>query len=95
VSLGLGLGHAFGVIDMPDDELTSVNAKSGRAQSDSLSSSVGLSYQAHKRLALSLSLGTSTAQPFGAQGDAAPVLFDFTRASDNITTVGLSVTGSI
>jgi hypothetical protein len=33
--------------------------------------------------------------PVGAQGDAAPVLFDFTRASDNITTVGLSVTGSI
>jgi long-subunit fatty acid transport protein len=95
LSLGLGLGHAFGVIDMPEDELTSVNAKSGRAQSDSLSSSVGLSYQAHKHLSLGLSLGTSTAQPFGAQGDDAPVLFDFTRASDNITTVGLSATGSI
>mgnify|MGYP004360877497 CR=1 FL=1 len=71
-----------------------MNAKTGRAQGDALTSSLSASYRAHKHLSLALSLTTSTGQPLGAQGDSL-VLFDFSRASDNITSVGISATGSI
>lgn len=94
VALGLSMSHAWGVLSLPEDELSSVNARTGRAQSDALTSSLSVSYRAHKQVSVGLSLATSTSRPLGAQGDDI-VLFDFTRASDNITSIGLSVTGSM
>ena len=57
-------------------------------------SSLALEYSFNKYLSAGLSLTTDTSQPFGAQGDDFPVIFDFTRASDNITSLDVSVTGS-
>jgi hypothetical protein len=94
INLGLSITHAWGVMSLPEDSLASVNAKTGRSQSDALTSSLSVSYQALKQLSVGLSLATSTARPLGAQGDDI-VIFDFTRASDNITSIGLSVTGSM
>ena len=94
IGLGLSMSHAFGVLSLPEDEQASINAKTGRSQSDALTSSVSVSYRALKQLSVALSLATSTSRPLGAQGDDI-VLFDFTRASDNITSIGLSVTGSM
>ncbi len=94
IGLGLSMSHAWGVMSLPEDEQASVNAKTGRSQSDSLTSSLSVSYRALKQLSVGLSLATSTSRPLGAQGDDL-VIFDFTRASDNITSIGLSVTGSM
>jgi hypothetical protein len=94
LGLGLSMSHAWGVMNLPEDSLASVNAKTGRSQSDALTSSLSVSYQALKQLSVGLSLATSTSRPLGAQGDDL-VIFDFTRASDNITSIGLSVTGSM
>lgn len=94
IGLGLSMSHAWGVMSLPEDGLASVNAKTGRSQSDALTSSLSVSYQALKQLSVGLSLATSTSRPLGAQGDDI-VIFDFTRASDNITSIGLSVTGSM
>ena len=94
LSLGIAISNAFGVRSFPQDDLSGLHATEGRAQRDRLSSSLSLSYQIIKQLSAAISLGTDTSQPFGAQGDDFPVIFDFTRASDNITSLSLSVTGS-
>ena len=54
---------------LPEDEQASINAKTGRSQSDALTSSVSVSYRALKQLSVALSLATSTSRPLGAQGD--------------------------
>ncbi len=95
LSLALSASTSFGVRSYPVDDLSSEHATSGRAQRDRLSSSLSLFYSLNKHLSVGLSLGTDTSQPFGADGNDFPVLFDFTRASDNITSVGVSVTGSL
>lgn len=95
LSLGLSMSSAFGVRSFPKDELSSENATSGRAQRDRLTSSLSLGYTVNKHLSFGASLVTDTSQPFGATGDDFPVVFDFTRASDNITSINLSVTGSL
>ncbi len=95
LSLGLSVSTSFGVRSYPKDALSSEHATSGRAQRDRLSSSLSLDYSINKHLSVGLSFGTDTSQPFGADGNDFPVIFDLTRASDNITSVGVSVTGSL
>lgn len=95
LSLGLSVSTAYGVRSFPKDTLSSEHATSGRAQRDRLSSSLSLDYTVNRHLSVGLSLATDTSQPFGADGEDLPVIFDFTRASDNITSVGVSVTGSL
>ncbi len=95
LSLGLSLSNSFGVRSFPKDSLSSENATSGRSQRDRLMSSLGLTYVANRHLLFGLSLMTDTSEPFGAAGDDFPVIFDFSRASDNITSINLSVTGSL
>ena len=86
--------HIFGVVSTEVDDLSSPNAKRGRNQTDRLLSSVSLSYAVHKNLGISLGLSTDTVRPYGADGKDF-VFFDFSRASDNITSVSLGLTGSI
>lgn len=95
LSLGFSISSAFGVRSFPRDDVSSDNAVAGRSQRDRLMSSLSLGYTVNKHLSLGLSLVTDTSQPFGASGDDFPVVFDFTRASDNITSINLSVTGSL
>lgn len=95
LSVDFSISNAFGVRAFPRDDLSSENATAGRSQRDRLMSSIGLTYIASRHLKIGASLMTDTSQPFGASGDDFPVIFDFTRASDNITSINLSVTGSL
>lgn len=95
LSLGFSISNAFGVRAFPQDDLSSENATAGRSQRDRLMSSLALGYTVNKHLSFGASLVTDTSEPFGASGDDFPVIFDFTRASDNITSINLSVTGSL
>lgn len=95
LSLGLSISSAFGVRAFPKDSLSSENSTAGRSQRDRLMSSLGLTYIVNRHLMIGASLVTDTSQPFGATGDSFPVIFDFSRASDNITSINLSVTGSL
>lgn len=94
LSLGISISNSFGVRSFPEDEFTGAHAEEGRRQSDRLTSSLSLSYQFMKNLSAALAFVTDTSQPFGAQGDEFPVIFDFERAPDNISSISLSVTGS-
>lgn len=94
VALNLGVFNYFGLRSLPVDELSSPNAQGGRAHRDRLISSLSASYQLIDSLSLSTNLVSDTSQPFGARGDSAPVVFDFTRASDNLTTLSLALTGT-
>lgn len=95
LSLGFTISNSFGVRAFPVDELSSEHATSGRSQRDRLVSSLGLDYTINRYVSVGASLVTDTSAPFGADGNDFPVLFDFTRASDNITSVNISVTGSL
>lgn len=95
LSLGLTISNSFGVRSFPEDELSSDNANGGRSQRDRLVSSLGLDYSINRHFAVGASLVTDTSAPFGADGDDFPVIFDFTRASDNITSINVSVTGTL
>jgi hypothetical protein len=94
IALNFGIFNYFGLRSLPVDELSSPYAQAGRAHRDRLISSLALSYQLLDSFALSTNLVSDTSQPFGARGDAAPVIFDFTRAPDNITTLSLALTGT-
>jgi hypothetical protein len=94
LSLSVIAYHIFGVVATDKDELSSPNAKAGRNQTDRLISDLSLSYAVHKNLSISLGLSTDTVRPYGADGKSF-VFFDFSRASDNITSVSLGLTGSI
>jgi hypothetical protein len=94
LALDFSISNSFGVRSFTRDEFSNEHAVEGRAQSDRLLSGLSLSYQFIKQLSASISLVTDTSQPFGAQGDDFPVVFDFTRAPDNITSLNVSVTGS-
>jgi hypothetical protein len=95
LSLGFTISNSFGVRSFPTDDLSSEHATSGRSQRDRLISSLGLDYTINRHFAVGASLVTDTSAPFGADGNDFPVLFDFSRASDNITSVNVSVTGSL
>ena len=95
LSLGFTISNSFGVRSFPTDDLSSDHATSGRSQRDRLVSSLGLDYTINRYVAVGASLVTDTSAPFGADGNDFPVLFDFARASDNITSVNISVTGSL
>jgi hypothetical protein len=95
LSLGITISNSFGVRSFPEDDLSSKHANGGRSQRDRLVSSLGLDYSINRHLAVGASLVTDTSSPFGAAGDDFPVIFDFTRASDNITSVNISVTGTL
>lgn len=95
LSLGFTISNSFGVRSFPVDDISSEHATSGRSQRDRLVSSLGLDYTINRYVSVGASLVTDTSAPFGADGDDFPVLFDFTRASDNITSVNISVTGSL
>jgi hypothetical protein len=95
LSLGVTISNAWGVRSFPEDGLSSDHAVGGRSQRDRLVSSLGLAYTINRHLAVGASLVTDTTQPFGATGDDFPVIFDFTRASDNITSLNVSVTGTL
>lgn len=94
LSLGLAISNSFGVRSFPADEFSGEHAEEGRAQGNRLTSSLSLSYQFLKELSAAVSFVTDTAQPFGADGDDFPVVFDFSRAPDNISSLSLSVTGT-
>lgn len=94
LSLGLAISNSYGVRSYEVDDLSGEKATAGRSHRDRLVSSLALEYSFNKYLSAGLSLTTDTSQPFGAQGDDFPVIFDFTRASDNITSLDASVTGS-
>ena len=94
LSLGATVYNIFGVRAFDDDEFASINAKPGRSQTDRLITSVSLSYQIIKQLTAGISLSTDTVRPFGAAGGDL-VAFDFSRAPDNITSLGFSLTGSL
>ena len=95
LSFGLTISNSFGVRSFPKDEFSSDNATSGRSQRDRLLSSLGLDYTINRHVGVGLSLVTDTSTPFGADGNDFPVVFDFVRASDNITSINFSVTGSL
>ena len=95
LSLGMTISNTFGTRSVPKDELSSANATDGRSHRDRLVSSLELSYQIMKNLGVGASLVTDTSEPFGSQGDEFPVIFDFSRAPDNITSLNISVTGSL
>ncbi|MEZ4269259.1 MAG: hypothetical protein R3F39_23120 [Myxococcota bacterium] len=94
LSGAVSMAHAYGVRSYGIDGLSSDNAKSGRSQVDALTSSLGLSYAIFDHLTVGASLDTSTLRPLGDKGNDIVVL-DFKRAPDNITTVSVSVTGSL
>lgn len=94
LALGVGIFNTFGTRSFESDGLTSDNASAGRSQADRLVSSLALSYQIIRQLSVGASLVTATGRPFGAQGNDF-VIFDFSRAPDNITSINFSVTGSL
>jgi len=94
LSAGVTAYHLFGYKSLAIDEFSSQHARPGRNQTDRLITSIGLSYQVHKNIGLSLGLGTDTARPFGADGKDLVVL-DFERAPDNITSLSFGITGSL
>ena len=95
LALGLTISNSFGTRSQPKDDLSSAHSVDGRSHSDRLVSSLELSYQIMKNLGVGASLVTATTEPFGSNGDSFPVIFNFTRAPDNITSVNISVTGSL
>ena len=94
LSLGAALYHSFGYKALPKDEFSSDYAQGGRSQTDRLATTLSLSYQVHKNIGLSLGLGTDTVRPFGADGKDL-VIFDFSRAPDNITSLSFGINGSL
>ena len=97
---GLSLGasatvyNLFGYRSFDIGEFSSENAKPGRSQTDRLITSVSVSYQINKQLRGTLDFTTDTIRPFGADGNDLVVL-DVTRASDNISAIGLSFAGTL
>jgi hypothetical protein len=97
---GLTLGasvtvyNLFGYRSYDVDEYSSENAQPGRSQVDRLITGIDLGYQINKKLSMSLGFSTDTIRPFGADGKDLVVL-DLSRASDNISAVGLSFAGSL
>jgi hypothetical protein len=94
LSLNLGIFTYFGLRSLPVDEFSSPHATAGRQQRDRLVSTFAVAYQLLDQLALSTSLSTDASQPFGARGDDFPVIFDFSRAAANITSINFAVTGN-
>lgn len=94
LALGVTIYNTFGTRAFDADGLSSEHATSGRSQTDRLVSSLGLSYGLFKQLTVGVSLVTATTQPFGEQGNDL-VIFDFNRASDNITSLNISLTGTL
>lgn len=94
LSLNFGIFTYFGLRSLPEDEFSTAYATGGRQQRDRLVSSFAVSYQMFDRISLSSSLITDASQPFGARGDDFPVVFDFTRAAANITSLSFAVTGT-
>ena len=97
---GLSLGasvtiyNLFGYRSFDIGEFSSENAKPGRSQTDRLITGIDLSYQINKKLSVTLDFSTDTIRPFGADGNDLVVL-DITRASDNISAIGLSFAGTL
>ena len=87
--------HVYGVVAYDRDEFTGEHAEAGRPQTDRLISSLYVAYGFSPKLSAEISMVTDTLRPLGATGKGAPVLFDVSRAPDNITSLGLSVTGSL
>jgi hypothetical protein len=94
LSLSFGVFTYFGLRSLPEDEFSSQYAVGGRAQRDRLISSFIASYQVLDAWSFSAGLITDAGQPFGARGDSAPVVFDLTRAADNITSLSFGLTTS-
>lgn len=86
--------NQFGTRSYDVDSLSSVNARAGRSQLDRVVSSISLDYQVIKQLSVGIGVATDAIQPFGASGDRF-IFLDPTHASDNTTTLDISVTGSI
>lgn len=92
--LSFGIFTYFGLRSLPVDEFSTKYAKAGRQQRDRLISSVSVSYQLFDSLSISSNLVTDASQPFGARGDSFPVIFDFSRAATNNTSISLALTGT-
>jgi hypothetical protein len=94
LALTFGIFNYFGLRSLPVDDNSSQYATAGRNHRDRLISSFAVSYQVLKQLSISTNLVTDSSQPFGARGDDFPVLFDFSRAPTNNTSISLAVTGT-
>ncbi len=98
---GLSLGasatvfNIFGVRAFEVDDMSSPNARSGRAQTDRLVTDLGITYRIVRQLSVGASLSTDTVQPFGANGEDFVWQGFFGRASDNISSVNFSIIGSL
>lgn len=83
----------FGVTAPPgDDELASENAHGGRSQIDRFRASVTLAWSVMEHLGIATSLRTDTIRPLGDRGNE---LLPADRASDNITTLNIALTGKL
>jgi hypothetical protein len=95
LSMGLTIYNIFGICSFDVDTLSSPNAKAGRSQLDRVISSVSVSYKIMKQLSVGLGFTTDTVRPFGDDGKSQPVIFDTTRAPLNISSLSLSLTGTL
>jgi len=95
LSMGITIYNIFGIRSFDVDTLSSPNAKAGRNQLDRLISSVSVSYKIMKQLSVGLAFTTDGVRPFGDDGKSAPVIFDTKRAPLNLSSLSLSLTGTL
>lgn len=89
-SLSVGVVSSFEYVSNDVDEFSSPNAKSGRDRADSLSASIGLSYQVMKYLSANISFSSSAA-PFGPKGDT----LELFNVKNGITSLSVGLTASL
>ena len=68
--------------------------RTGRSQTDRLITGLAVSYKIIRQLTVALVFTTDTLRPFGTDGNDL-VIFNTTRGPDNISTLGLALTGSL
>jgi hypothetical protein len=89
-SVSASIGSAFTYLAVDIDEFSSPNARPGRLQSDSLSASIGLSYQVMKYLTANISFSSSS-KPFGSKGDT----LELFNVQNGITSLSVGLTASL
>ena len=94
LSASATLYNLFGFRSYGVDDLSSVNARPGRSQTDRLITNITLSYKIVRQLTVGLEFTTDTIRPLGADGNDL-VIFDTRRGPDNISSIAFSLTGSL
>ena len=80
----------FGYSNYDLDDRSSPNARAGRNQTDRLITGLSLDYQVVKQLSIGLGVTTDTVRPLGDDGKDL-VLFGFSRAPTNLTTLDINL----